>query len=267
MQKTMYIRRSLTKLFNRSLSDISSLILKSDLYLTDKLQISTKKQANHGSTPSLYTRSAIQFDQSLIDRKSFASGSLHSIEEQTSIKSFLGEKFPLLAEETHSIRCGLSNFQLDLGQDMPRNSFNGGSLYESDKLRQIGKLVVKFHLDNNTVFAGRRHLSLPSTDIESDLKIFAGNPKLVPMFMKQNLLYASVIPYRGAMKWGPYSTKEEYDDMKLQIYDKTSIGSFYTLIGLLYSKFNKVDVIEFIDSKVLEGPNGLIYIASQNQEQ
>lgn len=180
------------------------------------------------------------------------------------LNKFLGE-LAILEEEANYVLRGWANFETIVapGNTNRSNTFHGATLVHSDKLRYMGKRMVKLHLDNNTVFIGNRYLSLPLIDIERDLDLFSDDSDLIPRFMRQNNLYQAVIPYKGTMRMGPFASKENYEKMRTKICDVTSVGSFYTMIGLLHIKYPHADVGNFIRKKIVEGANGLVSIASK----
>jgi hypothetical protein len=221
--------------------------------------------------PGFYQRSATEFDSQLVERQGIGNNRVlerlqldkHFPETISSrlqpIERFIGEEYPLSTVEKLSIICGLSNFSIEI----PSSDNKNQKIYvETDKLRQYGKSTLDLHLNLETVFTNEKYLSSSKYELSHDIELFE-NSSMILRFMKNNLMYNSTIPFRGSMKSGKITNQDVDKITKEKILDATSIGSFYTLIGLLCTKFHKQEIIDnVVVGKILHGPKGLINIAT-----
>lgn len=63
------------------------------------------------------------------------------------------------------------------------------------------------------------------------------------------------------MRDGPVHSLEEYEATKEAILNRTCMGSFYTMLGILYVKFDREMVGKFVTEKIVNGNLGLVNIA------
>ncbi|KAG2734161.1 hypothetical protein G9P44_002167 [Scheffersomyces stipitis] len=256
------------------------MISSEDLYLLNSKMNSAKRITYDGIKPSFYDRSAIDFESDFFHRCGLGNNTvlshLHNeqdfearISPRTDIiQRFVGTQFPLSLEEKIGILCGLSTFHLDIrlqAVDERRITFpTDRVLIETDRIRAIGKHALKMLLDVETVFMNERYLSSSTKDIFDSLDFFNNEQGVIPEFMKRNLLYNCILPYRGAMKFGRIADETTYAQVKAGILDRTSIGSLYTMIGLLTIKFDRQKVREsFLLKKVIHGGLGIINLTSE----
>lgn len=272
----------------------SVLILSRDLYKANPQINSYKKIPYQGPKPSFYRRATTDFDSEYLDPKGLGDNRILEIFDldrdfgskilprTEHIQQFVGDEFPLLLNERLGILCGLSNFPLMFengtahdstsndvnGTDSPQNLFPGlghQNEYTTEKLRSIGRAIFDLHLGLSTVFTNEKYLSLPSESLEQTICLFNNEREMIPLFMKRNFIYDCVLRYRGTMRGGVIHSTEEYDDTKMKIKEVTSIGSFYTMIGLLSVKFNRDEVLtKVVYGKIINGQTGLINLATES---
>lgn len=272
----------------------SGLILSRDLYKENPRINSHKKIPYQGVKPSFYRRAATDFDSEYLDRKGLGNNRIlevldldkdfeSKITPRTEhIQQFVGEEFPFSLNEKLSILCGLSNFTLVVEQkaedgaylsDKTSSSFPSqglfpevrtGEQYTTEKLRSIGKTIFDLHLGLSTVFTDEKYLSLPSESLEQTMNLFNDERKIIPLFMKRNYIYDCILPYQGTTREGLIHSTEKYTEKKRKIQDVTSIGSFYTMIGLLSVKFNMEDVLnKVVYGKIINGQSGLVTLVTE----
>lgn len=273
----------------------SRLILSNDLYKSNPQINSLKKIPYYGTKPSFYRRSTIDFLSEYLDPQGPGDNRILEVLDldvdfETSIlprtdkiQKFVGDEFPLTLHEKLSILCGLSNFSLTFQKEskdcedseisknpspqrlFPASDLMHGNEYNTEKLRLVGRAIFDLHVGLGTIFINENYLSLPSENLEQTMSLFNDERAIIPLFMKRNYIYDSVFRYRGAMKSGIICSGKEYEETKLKIQDVTSIGSFYTMIGILAVKFNKEDVLaKVVYGKILNGQTGLINIATES---
>ncbi|CUM51507.1 uncharacterized protein AC631_01891 [Debaryomyces fabryi] len=272
----------------------SALILSRDLYKENTRINSYKKIPYEGLKPSFYRRAASEFESEYLDRKGLGNTRILEVLDVDKdfesriaprtehIQQFVGDEFPLSLKEKLSILCGLSNFPLIFEQrgknnvsktDKISNNSTGeqlfpnlieGEEYTTEKLRNIGKAIFDLHLGLSTIFADEKYLSLPSDSLEQTMNLFNDDREIIPLFMKRNFIYDCILPYQGTMRCGMIHSSEMNKKRKVKIQDATSIGSFYTMIGLLSVKFNKEDVLKkVVYGKIINGRTGLVSLATE----
>lgn len=254
---------------------------------------------NSNPKPSYYPRSTTDF---VLEREGAQHNvnvveNLHDPEFQTllhprtnHIQSFIGDRFPLLFEELTCTVCGLANMTFlparntettasasnsDITESLnpPLNSPSkpldhvspfARVLVQQDTLREVGKRYFVMQAQASTTFADTSHLATHHRELELSLMVLNNSDGLVCDFMKLNSLYDVVIPYRGVHSAGsvPFDQAKEF---RAIIRDQTCVGSFYTLLGLLLSKFGSELVREhFWNTRVLDPNTGIIKIATDN---
>ncbi|KAK6463438.1 hypothetical protein DFJ63DRAFT_334973 [Scheffersomyces coipomensis] len=250
-----------------------------DLYLCNTKANSKARVTYDGMKPSFYSHSSIDFNSQFIDRKGLGNSKhiLQVLEEDPDfeeflnkrtdpIQSFLGDKFPLSLNEKLSIMCGLTNLELDFDNgdetSSRQNNFSTSKVsYETDTLRVLGRSFISLNVKLQTVYMDERYLSSPSGDLAEELDLFHNSDIVVTEFMKRNLLYKAVLPFKGVSRLGP-RYRMQFGDMREKILDATSVGSFYTMVGLLCKKFKKEDIQEeILMGKIINGNLGLIQLA------
>ncbi|KAK6453775.1 uncharacterized protein RJT20DRAFT_131205 [Scheffersomyces xylosifermentans] len=261
-----------------------------DLYLGNAKSNSSRRVTYEGMKPSLYTRSVRDFQSNCFERHSIGNTSILNALDQDrdfeatisprteKIQNFVGIEFPLSLKEKIAIICGLSNFHLDIRQQQTakttpeENHLESKNatfpsqtvLIETERLRALGKIILRTHLDIETVFMNERYLSSPTNEIFDSLDFFDNEREIIPEFMKRNLLFTAILPYRGAMKWGAITEEHLLTETKNTILEQTCIGSLYTLIGLLTMKFNKNEVRDkVLLGKIINGRLGMINLTSE----
>lgn len=263
---------------------LAGLLLKQDLYEENQKLNSSYKIPYEGRKPSFYERNQTDFipqyfekgvgNRRMLDLMDHDLDFANLIESRTEpIQKFLGHNFPLLPREKLSILCGLTNIELEFLQslkDRASSESNNSSfdlnhspsvLIETDKLRKIGKSKVDLDLSINTVFISQKYLSTSTAEIDHNLKLFGDYDVIVPEFMRKNLMYSCILPFRGAMRDGTVHSLQEYEATKEAILNKTCMGSFYTILGILYVKFDREMVGKFVTEKFVNGNLGLVNIA------
>lgn len=241
-------------------------VLSRDLFLQD---------SNH--KPSLYPRSVTEFDSEFsgvqynlnviesLDDPEFR----ELLQARTShLQSFLGKEFSLLFEELACTICGLANMTvekspLQVNPESPKSPFSR-IFIQQDTLRQVGKSFFIMQTQASTTFADAGHLTTHHRELELSLMIVDDIDGLVCDFMKRNSLYEVVIPFRGAQSAGSIPA-EQAKEFRAMIRDQTCVGSFYTLLGLLVSKFGASVVRDgFWNSRVLDPNTGIVKIATDH---
>lgn len=285
-----------TNNFNIGCKNIDPLIiLNRDLYKSNAQVNSSKRIPYLGPEPSFYLRSSTDFESKYLDSKGLGNNRILetleldkdfelSIQPRTDhIQAFLGDDFPLLLNEKLGILCGLSNFPISIkgkekntvtssetkfNKDCPQKSFPHLSTdqeYTTEKLRSLGKVIFDLHLGLGTFFSKEKYLSLPLNDLEHSMNLFRNERLIIPQFMKRNFVYNCILQYRGTMRSGVIHASKEYEETRAKLQDVTSIGSFYTMIGILSVKFDRDEVVQkIVYGKIINGPRGLINIATEN---
>lgn len=254
---------------------LAGLLLNQDLYEESQKFNSTHKIPYNGRKPSFYQRNQTDFNPQYL-RKGVGNLRMTELMENDqdfadlllprteSIQRFLGPTFPLLPREHLSIMCGLSNIELEFPSPKPPFlALKNSLIIETDKLRNVGQSKIELELSLNTIFISQKYLSTSMAEIDYNIRLFGEYDVIIPEFMRKNLIYGSIFPFRGAMRDGPVHSPEHYDASREAILRRTSIGSFYTLLGILYVKFERELVERFITEKVVNGNLGLVNIAME----
>lgn len=174
------------------------------------------------------------------------------------LQQFVGDKMPLLTTELVSILCGSSDFSVIIdGND------NKTSVFESQKLRLLGKFTYNMARDQ-LVFGDEQYLSSSLTEVQTSLTALNEDEKIIPLFMRKNLIYSSVIPFMGVMKYGLIKDTNVITEAKTRISDISAVGTFYTMIGLLVVKYGTKNVEEMLlGPKVINGNSGVLSIVTE----
>lgn len=186
------------------------------------------------------------------------------------IQHFVGNNFPLLTEEKLCICWGLSNIRIyyafernieGTGKEIKKFPYRPArEEFCTEKIREIGKNVFDLHWKLSTIFANEHHLSSPSEMLAETVHAVDNNRDIIPLFMTANSLYNCIQGFRGAMKGGAINDFNKYLETKSKILNSTSIGSFYTLIGIIYIKFGQLGLEKVIYPKIIQGTRGITSI-------
>ncbi|KAK6203043.1 uncharacterized protein RJT21DRAFT_119171 [Scheffersomyces amazonensis] len=290
----MYVRpctRSLRRFTGKHFYSVSSILAEissADLYASNTKVNSHKRVSHDGFEPSFYSRSTVSFDSQFTDRQGLGNSKhiLQLLKEDSQfekvilersqpIQTFIGNQFPLSFMERLSIMCGLSNFNIEL-VDNPTSTSKSNEvppnlkiLYETDKLRVYGKSLISLTMRLETVFVNELYLSSSLPDLSQDLALFSNTDKIIIEFMKRNQLYSPIIPFKGATTLFDGRVEPEViEEYRNKFIDATSIGSFYTMVGILVQKFGKEIIMNrLISSKIINGRLGLIQLAVEFYDQ
>lgn len=291
LSKSGYFSRSSTvssalgfrNIFSSSGSDYD-FILKDDVHAMNDYKPVNKGNNIIEKKPAFYKRSSIEFSGDRYEKNMY----LFSIIDQLKIKEFESDivarsepilkfllpEFTLLIEETTCILFGLNNLRfpknkLSLGPqlgDQPQKMYpemNMESDITTDKLRVAGKTFFDFHTKIGTVFMNEKHLALSSLDLEKTIDAFTNAERVIPLFMKHNNMYNILSTPSSAKVSSALQSDQTFSQKKLL--DATSIGSLFTLIGILLLKYKKYEVSDhLINSKLINGPRGLLSIATDD---
>lgn len=180
------------------------------------------------------------------------------------VSRFLGPSYSLLDYELAAVVCGLANTSVTLGAQDSLLPAGNLPLYNTDSLRILGKKLIRMHLDEHAVFSNERYLACSLDEIESDLSLYDPRKvhEAIPQFMRRNLIYQLVIPFRAASHSGFIKERVQYLLQKEAIHDATCRGSFFTLVGMVHTKYGS-DTRSFIENKILGGHRGLITIINK----
>lgn len=135
------------------------------------------------------------------------------------------------------------------------------SIVYTDRLRVLGKQLFGVRLCTSALFVNELYLSQPSEALEESIKLLDDQQNIVA-FMKANLLYNSVVPYRGVNRPRPSKETDETEakSERTRLREETCVGAFYTMVGILAVKHGKA-VEPFIDETLIHGANGVISMA------
>ncbi|ODV80286.1 uncharacterized protein CANTADRAFT_5934 [Suhomyces tanzawaensis NRRL Y-17324] len=230
--------------------------------------MSTHKIPYEGIRPNIYQRSNYDFDSQYTGPDDGGMNIMALLEQDRnfemeirprteSLQKLVGTEFDLTIRERLVILCGLSNLRVSFEDAIPGSQI----VYESSRLRQMGQTIIKLHLSLQTVFTDESFLSSSGEEVEQDVDFFEKAEEfMIIEFMKKNLVYNNVVPFQGAMRHGPIHSQQKYTDRKKRIRDKTSIGSFYTMVGLLHVKYLDRVLESVIINKIINGSSGLVNI-------
>lgn len=169
------------------------------------------------------------------------------------LQEIVGNTFTILAEEAVSVLCGLSNSRVTLNSSK--------TVYEGWQFRKLGEGIYKTTKDSLLIFSDVQYLSTPSEDLEDLLRQISDDKTIIPLFMKGALIHDLVVPFTGA---GRLTEETDIKEINEAIRDATSIGSFYTLLGILVLKYGKERVVEeYLVPQVFNGSSGIIQHISQ----
>lgn len=135
------------------------------------------------------------------------------------------------------------------------------SIINTDRLRALGKQLFAVRLCASALFVNELHLSQPSEALEESMTLLDDQQNIVD-FMKANLLYKCVVPYRGVNRPTKEAHGKKVNEERVRLRDETCVGAFYTMVGILAVKHGKL-VEPFIDETLIHGAKGIISMAMQ----
>lgn len=181
------------------------------------------------------------------------------------IQAFIGPTFPLLFHDLLAIACGGANMKIPHNQTPTGSAFDSNAWVHQEVLRQWGHKYFRSVLLSATLFSDLTFLSQPKEELQQALSTLPATDSLVCTFMKYNLLYDCVIPYKGAHLNGRL-THNDANILRAAIRDETSVGSFFTMLGLLLFRFDR-NLVEslFCMPKVFEGSSGVFALSTSTK--
>ncbi|KAK8440778.1 hypothetical protein ACI3LY_000941 [Candidozyma auris] len=271
----MAIRLPQSLIRQRRLNHFSAVSSK-DLFLKSRGPVNLLGEKANGNDCHHYLRSITNFDSIYIDgaeshRNSDLEENLHydvelkeSLEARTAhVQRFLNPYFSLAFKDLLLITCGLANFKIQQHSKPAGPVFDKGYIHQN-VLREWGKRYFDLNLKKAAIFPSLSHLSMSHSEIDHHLSYFTDMNAIISEFMGRQLLYECLIPCRGAQVDGKLS-REEADQLRASIRDKTAIGSFYTMFGVLLFRYGKGEATQdFLQRKILDGKNGIYGIATSN---
>lgn len=268
--------KSLQKLarLNQARLNHWAVVLTRDVFLDDKSIGSPIRETLKSHNFNFYPSSSTDFNSIYLD--GHEAGKNSHLEEHMErdpqlkallegrtqhIKRFLGDAFELPFEDLLPVVCGLANMKLKQSSSPTGSVFDQGFIHQN-VLREIGKRLFLTSLNNRTVFTGLSYLSMSQSELEHNLAYFKNHDRLIIEFMRRQLLYSCLLPYRGIQDYGKLLTTEA-DLLRTKIKNETAVGSFHSLLGILVLRFGSAAVTtNFLHGKVFGGPNGIYSIAS-----
>lgn len=230
-------------------------LLSNDLYLT-RLEISNKRKSNHQlrqapSYTSPFPGSRVKRDA--VDKLDLwlQDDSVFKLKAQPMLSYIDG--FDLNLNEIICITNGLTNMDLKIGDN----------IYHTRLLRKLGCAKFKFCLLRNTIFINDKYLTSSQVDIHEDLRLFHSS-EIVFEFLKWNRLHQFSLINRELLI-NEKLPSDEFKAKRADLWKKTSIGSFYTMLGILLIKYDEQLVNDFITDKVITGKRGIIDIVKLKQ--
>lgn len=185
------------------------------------------------------------------------------------LQNIIGQDYMLLTKEAIVILCGLSESSINFAQ-------HSEVFYDSSKLREIGKNIYDITKQTLLIFGDLQHLSASWQELSKALNAVNDDNNNIPQFMKTNLMHDLIIPFRGSTKGYSHLLDPEIfqnggvNELTIRqqkVKDASSIGSFYTLIGLLVVKYGRERIIEsFLVPRVFNGKSGIIEIITSGIE-
>ncbi|MCP8720164.1 MAG: hypothetical protein M5F18_12855 [Asgard group archaeon] len=233
-------------------------LLSNDLYNT-RLEISAKRKPNHILRQD--ASSILPFLGSRVKRDAVLKLNpwvLTSLEDSIfklkaqPILTYIDD-LELNFNELLCVAHGLTDMELKINDNN----------YQTRILRKLGYGKFKVCLLRNTIFLNDRYLTASQVEIEEDLSTFE-NTEIVYEFLKWNQLHQFSLINRELLINEKLSS-EEFKLKRIDLWKKTSLGSFYTMLGILLIKYNEKSVNEFITNKVITGKRGIIDIVKLKQ--
>ena len=216
--------------------------------------IDTSKQAHvyQGNEPRLIAQ---RDGPNIVDRVSNASSDANYQQHVQPLINYI-DPVKFLNEELACISNGLTNLELRLKGD------DGKTLFiETDLLRRLGKHTYTLAVMNQfKIFQNIGYLSCSESDIESDVTWLLNN-KTILEFMKLNGL-TKCISMNSELLINENLDHAEFEAKKKAVFNSTTIGSFYTLVGLIH--FKPTPVLQELMDKIINGKRGVFGILKQN---
>ncbi|KAL6450097.1 hypothetical protein SBY92_002039 [Candida maltosa Xu316] len=227
-------------------------VSKNDLYF-EKQHFSLQEQQPHQTSIPSFTDSRVQRDPvEKVDHHDLISPSDPTF--HTTMQPLLSYiDMDLGFKELLCIASGMTNMELNLNNN----------IYQSETLRRLGQTKFHSQLLTNSVFINDRYLTANEAELVEDLENF-DNDAILYEFLKWNSLHQFSLINREVLISKRLS-QEEFNLKKMKLWKKTSIGSFYTLIGILLVKFKGDVVNELLSDKVINGKRGIKDIVRSKQ--
>lgn len=161
----------------------------------------------------------------------------------------------LLPRELQCISQGLHNQVLPSTQHSNHHGWQVNQ--ETERLRRHGKHIFQYYvLHHLKVFRTLSYLSNPELEISNDVETLLGH-EIIEEFMRLNSLTQDVEIQSRFLK-NEFIEKELFLQKKQKILKATTIGSFYTMVGIVHINHN-AGYKEFMD-KMMSGSRGFIEI-------
>lgn len=180
---------------------------------------------------------------------------------------FLGTDLQLLLPESIAVLCGGSHLDVWVSamkieaQEKPIPYEN--MFIAQEKLRQLGRNFFDLNCSVSTVFIDNYYLALSQYELEYTLDGIFNKDNLVKEFMVRHSLSEAVIPFRRKPK---IRCRERRSTVHNSDTDLNTIGSFYTMLGILVTKYGHTKVTERLWDKIYASPTGILKIAMENQK-
>ncbi|CAK9437422.1 uncharacterized protein LODBEIA_P18000 [Lodderomyces beijingensis] len=172
------------------------------------------------------------------------------------LKAFLAP-LTLSPRELLAISKGLTNAEIPA-----RLTGDERTMLETEKLRSLGKFSFQLSIINYfRIFQDVRYLSYSEFELNSDMEMVT-NGDLIREFMKWNALTGCVSMNSGFLI-SEFVEKEEFEKKKIHVFKATAVGSFYTMIGIVYANYR--DQFDEFMGKVINGKRGIIEIVKSQQ--
>lgn len=163
------------------------------------------------------------------------------------------KSYELTKQQLMAVVCGGGNMHVPIGK----------LAVQQDVLRGVGRAFYTLKISTSTVFTGINHLS-PSHEELQHLLSAVDDQLLVCDYMRLNLLYNHVLPYRGGQSAGK-KTKDAAGELREGIMRRSVIGSFHTMLGIVVYRYGHEAATEFFHNRVLEGPQGMMKLVNDRQ--
>lgn len=176
------------------------------------------------------------------------------------LQKFVGAEFPLLLAESTSVLTGRSDVDVWISSMADGNRVEDIFISHT-RLRQIGSQYFELNCSISAVFADEYFLALSAGEIEQALSLFKDKEVLVNEFITRHSLEKCLLPFRGRRKFRSRDLR-----IKVNRIDKeeNAIGSFYTMLGVLITKFGSKRVTEELWHKKIYGSSsGILKIATE----
>ncbi|RCK63480.1 hypothetical protein Cantr_10201 [Candida viswanathii] len=272
----MFIRHSSrrlrhsTTLLHRHLSTVP--LLANDLYI-ERLEIAAKRTPNHRlrqdtTTSSSSSSSNSPFPGSRVRRDAIdgldpwlrldSTSTFFFETKSATIQSYIAAfGLALSPSELLCVAYGLTEMLVTIG------NHRKNSVYCTSTLRALGRLRFRFCLLRSTIFVNERYLTASEVEVREDIAAFVNN-EVVYEFLKWNGLHLFSLLNRELLILKDLPN-EEFKEKKAMLWEKTAIGSFYTMLGILLVKYDEARVNDLITNKIITGKRGIIDIVQLKQ--